>query len=233
MIIESHNYININPPSTKKSKKIIFNSLSSNENSDKGFTFNTQRNFPKAKFLFGKAQDRKDLEILVNNNKSKVELNDLSLHNEKYFKDIIKEKDKEIEQLKSELVILKRKYSISKQQQNFINNKQGSFDIDTSDKDMFHKNFNSLFKGFNIHSSNGTITPRIDYRFPSNTPKMSVNGVNYNSSHKISKLSYDDKITISIPKNDNIGYKTSFESIKKRMKNVLEKYSKGILSKTK
>ena len=229
MIIESHNYITINPPSTKKSKKILFNSLTSNDNNDKGFTFNTQRNFPKAKFLFGK--DRKDLEILVNNNKSKVELNDLSIHNEKYYKDIIKEKDKEIEELKNELAVLQRKYNKSKQQQNFIANKQGSFNLETNSNDMFHKNFNSLFKGFNIHSSNGTITPRIDYKFPSNTPKTTVNGPN--SSHKISKLSYDDKINMIKQKNDYNNFKTSFESIKKRIKNVLEKYNKGILSKTK
>lgn len=229
MIIESHNYITINPPSTKKSKKILFNSLTSNDNNDKGFTFNTQRNFPKAKFLFGK--DRKDLEIQVNNNKSKVELNDLSIHNEKYFKDIIKEKDKEIEELKNELAVLQRKYNKSKQQQNFIANKQGSFNLETNSNDMFHKNFNSLFKGFNIHSSNGTITPRIDYKFPSNTPKTTVNGPN--SSHKISKLSYDETINMIKPKNDYNNYKSSFESIKKRIKNVLEKYNKGILSKTK
>lgn len=229
MIIESHNYITINPPSTKKSKKILFNSLTSNDNNDKGFTFNTQRNFPKAKFLFGK--DRKDLEILVNNNKSKVELNDLSIHNEKYYKDIIKEKDKEIEELKNELAVLQRKYNKSKQQQNFIANKQGSFNLETNSNDMFHKNFNSLFKGFNIHSSNGTITPRIDYKFPSNTPKTTVNGPN--SSHKISKLSYDDTINMIKQKNDYNNFKTSFESIKKRIKNVLEKYNKGILSKTK
>lgn len=229
MIIESHNYITINPPSTKKSKKILFNSLTSNDNNDKGFTFNTQRNFPKAKFLFGK--DRKDLEILVNNNKSKVELNDLSIHNEKYFKDIIKEKDKEIEELKKELAVLQRKYNKSKQQQNFIANKQGSFNLETNSNDMFHKNFNSLFKGFNIHSSNSTITPRIDYKFPSNTAKTSVNGPS--SSHKISKLSYDDTINMIKPKNDYNNYKSSFESIKKRIKNVLEKYNKGILSKSK
>ena len=229
MIIESHNYITINPPSTKKSKKILFNSLTSNDNNDKGFTFNTQRNFPKAKFLFGK--DRKDLEIQVNNNKSKVELNDLSIHNEKYFKDIIKEKDKEIEELKNELAVLQRKYNKSKQQQNFIANKQGSFNLETNSNDMFHKNFNSLFKGFNIHSSNGTITPRIDYKFPSNTPKTTVNGPN--SSHKISKLSYDETINMIKPKNDYNNYKSSFESIKKRIKNVLEKYNKGILSKSK
>lgn len=226
MIIESHNYITINPPSTKKSKKILFNSLTSNENTDKGFTFNTQRNFPKTKFLFGK--DRKDIEILVNNNKSKVELNDLSIHNEKYFKDIIKEKDKEIEELKNELAVLQRKYNKSKQQQNFIANKQGSFNLETNSNELFHKNFNSLFKGFNIHSSNGTITPRIDYKFPSNAPK----GLNYNSSHKISKLSYDDTISMAKPKNDYNNYKASFENIKKRIKNVLEKYNKGILSKT-
>ena len=229
MIIESHNYITINPPSTKKSKKILFNSLTSNDNNDKGFTFNTQRNFPKAKFLFGK--DRKDLEILVNNNKSKVELNDLSIHNEKYFKDIIKEKDKEIEELKKELAVLQRKYNKSKQQHNFIANKQGSFNLETNSNDMFYKNFNSLFKGFNIHSSNSTITPRIDYKFPSNTPKTTVNGPN--SSHKISKLSYDDTINMIKPKNDYNNYKSSFESIKKRIKNVLEKYNKGILSKSK
>ena len=229
MIIESHNYITINPPSTKKSKKILFNSLTSNDSNDKGFTFNTQRNFPKAKFLFGK--DRKDLEIVVNNNKSKVELNDLSIHNEKYYKDIIKEKDKEIEELKNELAVLQRKYNKSKQQQNLIANKQGSFNLETNSNDMFHKNFNSLFKGFNIHSSNETITPRIDYKFPSNTPKTTVNGPN--SSHKISKLSYDDTINMIKPKNDYNNYKSSFESIKKRIKNVLEKYNKGILSKSK
>ena len=227
MIIESHNYININPPSTKKSKKILFHSLTSNENNDKPFTFNTQRNFPIAKFLFGKLQDRKE-ETLVSNNKSKVELNDLSLHNEKYFKDIIKEKDKEIELLKNELLILQRKYTISKQQQNFIANKQSSFDIDTNSN---VKNYNAMFKGFNTRTSNETITARIDYKFPSNTPKMSVNGIKFNNSHKISKLSYDDTITMSKPKNDN--YKSLFESIKKRMKNVLDKYSQGILSKTK
>ena len=181
MIIESHNYININPPSTKKSKKIQFNSLTSNENNDKPFTFNTQRHFPIAKFLFGKLQDRKE-EALVSNNKSKVELNDLSLHNEKYFKDIIKEKDKEIELLKNELLILQRKYTISKQQQNFIANKQSSFDIDTNSN---VKNYNAMFKGFNTRTSNETITARIDYKFPSNTPKMSVNGIKFNNRHKI------------------------------------------------
>ena len=36
LIIESHNYITRNPPSTKKSKKILFNSLTSNENTDHG-----------------------------------------------------------------------------------------------------------------------------------------------------------------------------------------------------
>lgn len=210
----------------------MFSSLSSKENSDRGFTLNTQRNFPKAKFLFGKAQDGKE-ELLVNNsNKSKVELNDLSLHNEKYFKEIIKEKDKEIELLKNELAILQRKYTIK--QQNFMTNKQSSFEIDTNsnEKDFFYKNYNSLFKGFNTHTSNETISARIEYKFPSNTPKMSVNGVKFNGSHKISKLSYDDKITMSKPKIDN-QYKSSFENIKKRMKNVFEKYSKGILSKTK
>ena len=60
---------------------------------------------------------------------------------------------------------------------------------------------------------------------------MSVNGIKFNNSHKICKLSYDDTITMSKPKNDN--YKSLFESIKKRMKNVLDKYSQGILSKTK
>ena len=172
-------------------------------------------------------QDRKE-EALVSNNKSKVELNDLSLHNEKYFKDIIKEKDKEIELLKNELLILQRKYTISKQQQNFIANKQSSFDIDTNSN---VKNYNAMFKGFNTRTSNETITARIDYKFPSNTPKMSVNGIKFNNSHKISKLSYDDTITMSKQKNDN--YKSLFESIKKRMKNVLDKYSQGILSKTK
>ena len=172
-------------------------------------------------------QDRKE-EALVSNNKSKVELNDLSLHNEKYFKDIIKEKDKEIELLKNELLILQRKYTICKQQQNFIANKQSSFDIDTNSN---VKNYNAIFKGFNTRTSNETITARIDYKFPSNTPKMSVNGIKFNNSHKICKLSYDDTITMSKPKNDN--YKSLFESFKKRMKNVLDKYSQGILSKTK
>ena len=60
---------------------------------------------------------------------------------------------------------------------------------------------------------------------------MSVNGIKFNNSHKISKLSYDDTITMSKPKNDN--YKSLFESFKKRMKTVLDKYSQRILSKTK
>lgn len=198
--------------------------------------FNTQRNFPKTKFIFGKTPEPKNIELKVGNH-SKVELNDISVHNEKYYKEIIKEKDKEIDQLKKELSFLKKKYH-SSQQQNFILSgntilgKQSSFDLD-SNLLSNNKNYLSTFKGYNTISSNISITPRVDSLFPSSIQKQFSNGLIASSNKKIS---YDDGAKLVKSKTQDINmksYKSSFDDIKKRMKIVLDKYSKGICQKNK
>ena len=196
--------------------------------------FHTQRNFPKTKFIFGKTPEPKNIELKVGNN-SKVELNDISIHNEKYFKEIIKEKDKEIGQLKKELSFLKKKYNSSQQQNillsgNTILGKQSSFDLDSNSLSN-NKNYLSIFKGYNTISSNISITPRVDSLFPSSSQKQSSNGLIANSNKK---NSYDDSIKLINTKTQDINmknYKSSFDDIKKRMKIVLDKYSKGIIQK--
>jgi hypothetical protein len=187
-------------------------------------------------------------------NKSKLENTNLSVQtgiSEKNFQEIIKDKDKEIDELKKELQnlkeILKKKQrlSISSNSSKFKNNSNINLTLTNktfTNNNNLNKNSaslneekinqqNSFLKGF--HSTKAASISKINYHSSKNTintihktsknKQNNKNNNNYNSNNN-QKLSFDKKNSDNENNSKNNVYKIELDKLKIKTQNLLEKY---------
>lgn len=276
--IESQHYLNLNYSTNNSSKKVFCKSIKPSSGSKAGVTkqlfsnFSTQRNYSTTNTTRTNATNattnssrlsvkrknnirNKSEGVSINNlnriNKSKLEDLSMSLHNDKHFKDIIKEKDEEIQKLKDELTYLKLIQGEAKpMRKNEKFDKNNLFQVSQRSKEsqnnqpLFYPKPNSFLKGFNT-MTNGSFSQRINYLSPNHNNFVGGSkGSSFISTFhkKASQISFEEKkncltiqraTTQNEPKNESItsetikdivDYKSKFEELKERMRKVLENY---------